>query len=115
MHSAKDQGESMKGSIARKRVKFGRYLVMVGLLLGMTVLSTRADMGGSLFTRSGVVSPEPVILAIFGAALISLGLFFRHQPSDSDSAQSDHTQLRNVHPRNQSALSPTGNIAAPEI
>jgi hypothetical protein len=83
----------MKGSIRSKRVKFGRRLLMVGFLLAITVLSTSADMGRSLFTHSGIMSPEPVVLAIFGSALISLGLFFRRQPSDCDSAQSDRTQL----------------------
>jgi hypothetical protein len=75
----------MKGSSTSKRVKFGRHLLMVVFLLGMTVLSTRADVGGSLFTRSGIVSPEPILLAIFGSALIALGLLFRHELSDSDS------------------------------
>jgi hypothetical protein len=62
---------------------------MVGLLLGLTVLSTKADVTRSLFTHSGIMTPEPVILAILGSALISLGLLFRRQPSDSDSTQSD--------------------------
>jgi membrane glycosyltransferase len=87
MHSAKEQYESKKSRIASKRVNLARRLLMVGFLLVMTVLSTSADMGQTLFTRSGIVSPEPTLLAIFGSALISIGLLFRHQPSDSNSAE----------------------------
>ena len=72
----------MKASIASKRVKFGRHLFMVGFLLGITVVSTSADVRNSLFMHSGIIAPEPVVLAIFGSALISLGFFFRRQPSD---------------------------------
>ena len=77
-----------------KGKQVGWHLLKLSLLAGATALSTWGfhSIHGMLLSSASNATPEPVTLAIFGAVLISFGMFLRRRLSQNDSARSDRVR-----------------------
>jgi hypothetical protein len=83
---------SSRVRLSSQNSQIGWHVLKVGLLAAMTVLTTWAGIRGSLFSGAAAATPEPMILAIFGAALISLGLLLRRRISQNGFVPPNHNR-----------------------